>query len=259
MDYGVTLPEQFQEKQGRPFVIAHRGNRVQAPENSMAAFRLALAQGAVALETDLRLTRDREIVLMHDDTLDRTTDHSGAVADMTLDEIKQARVTGRGLEAYPQSYPDERVPTLDEFLAEFAEQTYFLLEIKAPAFKNRADVPLLYEALRRHHALDRAIIASFDTGILDGFLAHEHPFVVAPIMAMNWWPPKRYPMLGVWYPWLFANPAYVAICHRRGQIFCPLDPTPEPRLRYYLWLGVDFVLSDDPSVTVPALAALRGE
>ena len=52
---------------------------------------------------------------------------------------------------------------------------------------------------------------------------------------------------------LVLNPLIVAICRRRGQVFCPLDPVPEPRLRAYLWLGVDCLLSDDPRVNRRAL------
>ncbi len=232
-----------------PFVIAHRGNRVHAPENSMAAFRMALDQGVDALETDLRLTKDRAIVCMHDPTVDRTTDGTGAVAGMTLAELKRLRLRGT----------DEHIPTLDELLAAFADRTYFLLEIKAPAFRDPADVPLLAAVLAAHAALERVILASFDTAILDTIrAAADYPFVTAPIIATNPWPPAKYPMLGAWWPLLYVNPVYVWLCHRRGQIFCPLDPTPEPRLRYYLRLGVDCVLTDDPGVTIAALMRLTG-
>jgi glycerophosphoryl diester phosphodiesterase len=255
MDYGVQIPELLRTRQKSPFVIAHRGNRAQAPENSMAAFRLALEQGAHALETDLRITRDRQVVCIHDATLDRTTDGTGSVADMTLKEIRQARLTGAG----DDGYPDERVPTLDELLEAFADRSYFLLEFKDPAFSQPEDVPLLLEALKRHNALDKVIIASFSTEILDNILAHAgYPFISAPIIATNPWPPAKYPMLGVWYPMLFLNPLYVWIAHRRGQVFCPLDATPEPRLRYYLRLGVDCVLTDDPQKTIAALKELTG-
>ena len=250
-NYGVTFPPPLRQRRDRPLVIAHRGNRVLAPENSRAAFDLALAQGADALETDLRLTKDRQIVCLHDATVDRTTDGSGRVADLTLAAIQRLRLRGPGQDRYP----DERVLTLDELLAAYAGRTYFLLELKEPAFTQAADVPLLVEALAAHHALDRIILASFSRAILDTVVAAaDHPFVTAPIIVFNPWPPARYPMLGAWWPVLVVNPLYVWLCHRRGQVFCPLDPRPEPRLRYYVRLGVDCVLSDDPGQTLRALA-----
>jgi glycerophosphoryl diester phosphodiesterase len=72
-------------------------------------------------------------------------------------------------------------------------------------------------------------------------------------------PPKQYPFVGVWYPSLFLNPLYVWMCHRRGQFFAPLDPTPEARLRYYVWLGCDFVLTDNPAKTIAKLQQIHGQ
>ena len=69
-------------------IIAHRGLDEAFPENSLIAFRAALERG-MAIEIDVRGTSDEELVVMHDDTVDRTTDGSGAVANMTLPELKQ--------------------------------------------------------------------------------------------------------------------------------------------------------------------------
>ena len=78
----------------RPLIMAHRGDAVHAPENTFAAFGLALDRGAQLLETDLWFTQDGVLVCHHDRTLDRTTDGTGAIPEMTLAQVKQARVTG---------------------------------------------------------------------------------------------------------------------------------------------------------------------
>ena len=78
----------------KPLVIAHRGTPRELPENTLASFSRALAQGADVLETDLRFSQDGTIVLVHDETLDRTTNGSGLVAAHSLDEIKRLRTTG---------------------------------------------------------------------------------------------------------------------------------------------------------------------
>ena len=69
---------------GHPFVVAHRGASADLPEHTLAAFELALAQGADAIECDVRLTRDGHLVCMHDRRIDRTSSGSGRVSEMTL-------------------------------------------------------------------------------------------------------------------------------------------------------------------------------
>jgi glycerophosphoryl diester phosphodiesterase len=93
-------------------LIAHRGDSGAAPENTLTAIRRAFKAGADAVEVDIRFTRDRQIVLMHDDTLDRTTNGSGTVAEFTLDEIRKLDA---GTWKDPL-YRGERVPTLREAL-----------------------------------------------------------------------------------------------------------------------------------------------
>jgi glycerophosphoryl diester phosphodiesterase len=71
-------------------IVAHRGAPRQAPENTMEAFRLAVETGADAIELDVHLTADGRLAVIHDETLERTTDRTGRVADQTMDQIRQA-------------------------------------------------------------------------------------------------------------------------------------------------------------------------
>lgn len=100
-------------------IIAHRGASGLAPENTLAAFRLALELGVDLIELDVHRTKDGHIVVIHDDSLDRTTDRSGKIRDLTLGEIVDADA-GQG----------ERVPTLHEALELMAERVLVLVEIK---------------------------------------------------------------------------------------------------------------------------------
>ena len=77
-----------------PKIIAHRGSSAHAPENTIAAFRLALEQGADCVELDVMLSKDGHLVVIHDDTVDRTTDGKGAVRDMTLKELRSLDAGG---------------------------------------------------------------------------------------------------------------------------------------------------------------------
>jgi len=92
--------------------MAHRGNRVACPENTLAAFRRALDDGADIIETDLHVTADGEFVCIHDATVNRTTDGRGPVAGMTLAQLKAlSALCGR------QEFEQERIPTLAELAA----------------------------------------------------------------------------------------------------------------------------------------------
>ena len=102
-------------------IVGHRGAAGLAPENTLKGFALAMELGVDAVECDVRLSRDGQIVLMHDATADRTTSGAGAVAEMDLADI-------RGLDAGD----GEAVPTLDELLAAVKERCHLLCEVKAP-------------------------------------------------------------------------------------------------------------------------------
>lgn len=129
-------------------VIGHRGASAEAPENTLPAFALALAQGADALELDVHATADGVPVVIHDATLDRTTDRRGAVAGLRWEEVR-----------------DARVPSLAEVLDAFP-RTPLLIEIKASA----ATAPLA-QVIHRHDAVARVAVAAFDAAALHGLAA----------------------------------------------------------------------------------------
>lgn len=112
-----------------PVRIAHRGasGRGLAPENTLAAFERAIQIGVDAVELDVHGSRDGQVVVIHDPTLDRTTDRSGAVRDLTLAKIREADA-GSG---YGDSYRGERVPTLEEVLDLTRNRALALIEVKA--------------------------------------------------------------------------------------------------------------------------------
>ncbi|MGA4507477.1 glycerophosphodiester phosphodiesterase [Propionibacteriaceae bacterium G1746] len=140
-----------------PFVaMAHRGGPLLPTnigrENTLLAFENALCLGYRYIETDVHLTRDGHLVAFHDESLDRATDRSGRIGELSLVEVRQARVG------------TERVPTLDEVLDQL--DCRINIDIKA----NGAEAPLV-RALERHHALDRVCVGSFSEVRLRRFRA----------------------------------------------------------------------------------------
>src|SRR5688572_13420270 len=118
-----------------PFrIIAHRGASGYAPENTMAAFARAVEMGATEVETDVSLTRDGQLLLLHDDTLDRTTDGAGRPEDFTLAELKEldAGSWSDPRLSWDRKYSGERLITLDDLLDAFGPTLTYHVELKKP-------------------------------------------------------------------------------------------------------------------------------
>jgi glycerophosphoryl diester phosphodiesterase len=141
--------------------IAHRGASGYAPENTLAAFRRAVAQGATFIETDLHLTRDAHFIAVHDETVERTTNGQGAVHQMTLAELRRLDAGSW----FASEFMGERIPTLEEIL-EFARKNdvVFYLELKPNGFWGGEHA--LISALRNSSEIARSVIISFDPSIL---------------------------------------------------------------------------------------------
>lgn len=232
----------------KPYVMAHRGNSAQRPENTLAAFRLALEQGADLIETDLHVTADGVFVCIHDATVDRTTDGSGPVAEMRLPALKQLSAS-YGFE----QYADERIPTLAQVMDLLPPDVVLALELKTDAFLDPEIGRRLVEQIEAVGRLEQTVLLSFNLPRVQAVKAVEPSIPTGFITLKRLTPKPGADLLGPFWPILFANPFYVRAAHRRGQPVCPLDPTPDSRIWYYRWLGVDALLTNDPGATLKAL------
>lgn len=142
-------------------LIAHRGASGYAPENTMAAFRKAVAMGLSFIETDLQLSRDARFVAIHDDTVNRTTNGQGAVHDLSLTELRRLDAGSW----FGSAFTGERIPTLEEIL-EFAKRhdVVFYLELKPGG--SWGGEHALIGSLRESGEIARVVVISFDTGIV---------------------------------------------------------------------------------------------
>ncbi len=137
-------------------VVAHRGASGEYPENTLLAFSKALEQGADAFELDVRLTADGVPVVLHDPTLERTTDGSGPVAALGLRDVRRAKTAG-----------GEPIPTLAEVLVRFPA-TPLVIEVK----EARAARPVL-AVLRTHDAERRVLVGAFNRSVLRPLVGSE--------------------------------------------------------------------------------------
>jgi glycerophosphoryl diester phosphodiesterase len=150
-----------------PVAIAHRGSRLLWPENTMDAFSGAVALGYRHLETDLHLTRDGVLVCIHDHTLDRTTDGTGPVGDLTFAELAKLDAGYRHHDAEGAVHRGKgiRVPSLEEAVLAFPDVS-FVVDLKTENL-----VGPLYDLIERIGLHDRLIVGSFSDRRLDEFRA----------------------------------------------------------------------------------------
>jgi len=265
----------FLRGENRLVNIAHRGGAAVRPENTLPAFRHALALGAVALEGDLHATRDGVVVVSHDATVERTTNGHGYIKHMTFRELRDLDAgywfTPDGGASYPYRGRGIRVPTLEEVFGDpVLARTPMVIEIKQEEPGIADDVLDLVQA---HDMVDRLVMGSFSRTALEGLrrkaaargmnlvtsLAEEEVFVffLTPLEEMtrgDYLPPGR----------LLQVPADHEVGEKRVQVVGPpfMARARALGLRVHVWtvndrdqmrwlideMGVDGIITDDPGL-----------
>lgn len=225
-------------------VIAHRGASAYAPENTFAAFDLALKQGADTLELDVRATADGRPVVVHDPTLARTTGDPRAVAELRADELASL------------DHPS-RPPTLDAVFERYGERTRYLIDLKDPDPTWELEV---VRSVERHGLDDRCTLQSFDPEGLGR--VHRHapglPFVLLYRRATSVGldldaVPSFASGIGPWHP--VVDAALVDGAVARGLAVRPWTVDDAPEVHRLAALGVRHVVTNRPDVVVAAYSA----
>ncbi|MBQ3490353.1 MAG: hypothetical protein IJA86_07170 [Clostridia bacterium] len=158
------------------FVAAHRGWRSRYPENTMEAFRAAVELGVDQIETDVRITKDGELVLIHDDTVDRTTNGNGKVCEMTLEEI---RALDAGIKK-AACFAGAKIPLLFELMELVKDHPTMTLDLELKEYPTQGREELAYEVCDRVLAIvdsygftDRIVINSF-SGKLNEYIYRKY-------------------------------------------------------------------------------------
>lgn len=146
----------------RPLVIAHRGFSHIAPENTISAFRAALAVGADGIETDVQLTRDGRMVMHHNYTIDAASNGHGAILSMTEEELRQYDF---GSWKSPD-FAGEKIPTLAECLEATKDFQVVNIELKAPMDRTIPYVGPVAQAIRDSGRMEQIIVSAFDHSLL---------------------------------------------------------------------------------------------
>jgi glycerophosphoryl diester phosphodiesterase len=244
-------------------IVAHRGASRQAPENTMEAFRLAVEAGADAIELDVHLTADGQLAVIHDETLERTTDHTGRIADQTMDQIREADAGATFSRPDDSGFPFAdrglRVPTLPEVLEWLPDALGLVIEIKA-----RAAADAVVAAVATHPVLAsaRLSVISFDEATIER-VRELNPdirtgYLLVPTQpiepALVW--ATEHGHLGV-HPWegdLGIDPLpLLAEAHAYGrEVGCYVVNDPE-RMKHLAALGLWGFVTDVPDIARAAL------
>ena len=141
----------------KPLILCHRGAKNYAPENTLAAFKIALELGADGFELDTQLTSDGHVVVFHDGSVDRTTNGHGKLSNLPLAELRELDAGG----SFPEKFRGERIPTLDEVFESFGKRAIINVELKNFSMPFDSLVEKACEVVRRHEMQKNIIFSSF--------------------------------------------------------------------------------------------------
>lgn len=158
-----------------PAIVAHRGGKRWAPENSMAAFSRSVEAGVDGIELDIHKCKSGELVVIHDDTLERTTNGKGYVKDKTWEELKDLDCGSW----YDKSFKDERLPLLKDVLKLVDGKLTVNIEIKNCPMNYQGIAEDLLKLLSDYKYPDKIVISSFDHKVLKAIAAREKKYKLA--------------------------------------------------------------------------------
>lgn len=241
-----------------PVIFAHRGALAHAPENTLAAFELAIEQGADGIELDAKLSADGHVVVIHDTTVDRTTGVHGRVKDMTLDELRDL---GAG-SFFSTKFKNEKIPTLEEVFEIVGNKTFINVELTNYNAPHDHLVESVCMLVKRFGLQKRVLFSSFLASNLSMTRSYL-PNVPTGLLALPG-------VFGAWHrSFGFAFGKYDALhpnlknatqqhiyfvhrLNRRAHVWTVNEA--EDMRRLFKW-GVDAIFTDDPQLAVK----VRGE
>lgn len=231
-----------------PGYFAHRGASAYAPENTLAAFDLALRQGAPAVELDAKLTSDGQVIVFHDLELDRTTDAHGPLRGLPLSALRELDAGSW----FSADYRNQKIPTLDEVFETIGRKLFINIELTNYATPFDALVPAVAVLVKKHHLENHILFSSFYPWNLAraahllpqvpcALLAYPGKFGLWQRAAAQWMP------LSAEHPfWEDVNPASLKAAHRRRRRIHAWTVNDPADMRRLWQMGVDALFTDDP-------------
>lgn len=242
-----------------PMIFAHRGACKYAPENTLASFAEAFNQGAPAIELDVKCTSDNEVIVHHDQTLDRTTTGSGDLRHFTLAQLRKLDAGQK----FDPKFTGEKIPTLREVLENFGPKMKINIELTNYATPGDDLVTLVVSLVRQYKMEEQVMFSSFNTGNLrkarslcpeipNGLLALDGP--------AGWLARTKF---GLFTPREALHP-YVADTsagliereHAAGRRVHIWTVNEEEQMRRLFGWGADAIFTDDPKLALKVISEL---
>ncbi|MFC2159034.1 glycerophosphodiester phosphodiesterase [Acidobacteriota bacterium] len=227
-----------------PEITAHRGASAYTPENTLIAYQTAMDMGADRAELDVWLSKDGEVVLMHDEELLKTTGAEGMVWELTLDELKK-------LEAgawFSEKFRGETIPTLREVIHLVRGEMKLNIEVKTSQPEPRIAQKVV-DLVRSENFIDHCIVTSFDREVIEDVKR------IAPEITTGFIFDEDYPedvMKGNWdilsCSHEIATKAFVKETHRNGKRIHVWTINDEAQIRHFTRLNVDGIITDKPDL-----------
>ena len=236
----------------RPMVIAHRGDKSHAPENTLAAFNLAAEEGADAIEFDVKLSFDGKVIVLHDQRIDRTTNGTGDVSKIPLSALRELDAGGW----FSEKFRGERIPTLDEVFETIGKRLYMNVELTNYFTSGDELVMKVVESVEKHSLQNQVFFSSF----LPSNLKKTHslmPDVPRGLLS-------RPGLAGLWgrtFSWrgdyfalhpnlLDVKPGLVRRIHKAGKRIHVWTVNTKEDMERMIILGVDAIFTADPVLAI---------
>ncbi len=244
----------------KPAIIAHRGASAYAPENTLAAFKLALEQGADAIELDAKLSADEQVVVIHDQTLDRTTPVSGRVRDFIMADIHKMDAGSH----FDIAFRGEPIPTLDEVFKAVGLLTYINVELTNYATPQDKLPEKVAEQVKRNKLQQRVFFSSFYTSNLIR-IRRLLPEVPVGLLLASGWQGTLSRFISIFllrYQSLHPQLGDVSLrlvkqTHKKGRPLFVYTVDQEEDMRRLFEIGVDGIFTDDPVLARTVLGRVR--
>jgi glycerophosphoryl diester phosphodiesterase len=237
----------------QPVIFAHRGASAHAPENTLAAFELALAQNADAIELDVKLSADGHAVVIHDPKVDRTTGSHGRVKDLSFQQLQSLDAGG----FFSEKYRGEKIPSLEEVFEAVGKRTFINVELTNYSTPRDSLVETVCMLVKKFGLQKRVLFSSFFASNLSKARAYL-PDVPRGLLAVNGF-------LGAWgrsfgfnfgkyqalHPYLKdVSAQQVQRVHRLNRRIHVWTVNAEEDMRRLFHWGVDAIFTDDPQLAV---------
>jgi glycerophosphoryl diester phosphodiesterase len=230
-----------------PVIVAHRGDKKYAPENTIAAFLQAANKGADAVEFDVKLSADGKVIVLHDQRVDRTTNGSGNVAKLSFASLQRLDASVQ----FPGEFPDEKIPSLNQVFETAGTRIHMNIELTNYSTPFDSLVQKVVELVKKFGAQDRVLFSSFLPNNL--YTArHLLPEVPRALLTMRGWKGAWGRTFGWRGDFSALNPFFTDVngdlvtrIHGSGKQVNAWTVTSEKDIQSMIDLGVDGIITGD--------------